>query len=116
MKTFLRRIELDRERNLEYLRKGFLEGFPSVYTSLDASRPWLVYWALQSFDLLGYELTKEERKRTIQTIKKFQNELEGGFCGGEHELTGHFSHLAPTYASILSIAILADYEAYNILK
>ena len=107
---------MDREKHLAYLRKGFLTGFPSSYISLDASRPWLVYWALQSFDLLGYELSQAERVRTIETIKRFQNEIEGGFCGGDHEFTAHLSHLAPTYASILSIAILADPEAYNLIN
>jgi protein farnesyltransferase subunit beta len=107
---------LDREKHLAYLRKGFLAGFPSSYVSLDASRPWLVYWALHSFDLLGYELSQEERERTVETIKLFQNGIEGGFCGGDHEFTGNLSHLAPTYASILSIAILAVPEAYNLIN
>lgn len=107
---------MDKEKHLAYLRKGFLDGFPSPYISLDASRPWLVYWALHSFDLLGYELSQAEVVRTIETIKRFQNEIEGGFCGGDHELTGHLSHLAPTYASILSISILAVPEAYNVIN
>lgn len=110
------RIELDREKHLEYLRKGFLNGFPSAYISLDSSRPWLLYWSLHSLDLLGYELSQSERERTIETIRKFQNNSEGGFCGGDHEFTGHLSHLAPTYASLLSIAILADPEAYNLIN
>ncbi len=107
---------MDREKHLKYLQKGFLKGFPSAYVSLDASRPWIVYWALHSFDLLGYELSPLERDRTIATIKRFQNEAEGGFCGADHELTRHLSHLAPTYASILAIAILADPEAYNLIN
>ena len=101
---------------MNYLLKGFHTGFPSAYISLDASRPWLVYWALHSFDLLNYDLSAVERDRTIDTLKRFQNDAEGGFCGADHEFTLQLSHLAPTYASILSIAILADPVAYNLIN
>lgn len=100
---------------MNYLLNGFNNGFPSAYTSLDTSRPWLVYWTLHSLDLLGYELNEEETDRVIETLAKFQCE-EGGFCGGDHSSTGQLAHLAPTYASILSLAILAQPRGYNLIN
>ena len=109
-----------RNSHLKYLQKGFLEGFPSAYVSLDASRPWLVYWTLHSFDLLGglgeFVMDEDTLNRTVETLKAFQVPGEGGFCGGDHELTAHMAHLAPTYASLLSIAILQDPRAYSIIN
>ena len=113
------RVELNRCLHLKYLQKGFLHGFPSTFVSLDASRPWLVYWALHSFDLLdGLQpefFNEELLERTLETLKSFQVAGEGGFCGGDHKFTAHLAHLAPTYASILSLAILEDPRAYSII-
>lgn len=107
---------MNREGHQAYLLKGFHSGFPSAYISLDSSRPWLVYWCLQSLDLLGYDLNEEETERAIETIAAFQvKDGSGGFCGGDHYATAQFAHLAPTYASILSLAILAQPRAYNLI-
>ena len=110
------RVELKREDHLAYLLKGFHKGFSPAHVGLDASRPWLVYWSLQSLDLLGYQLDETDLIRTIETIRQFQVPGEGGFCGGIHSETGHLGHLAPTFASILSLAVLADPRAYNIIN
>lgn len=71
---------------------------------------------MHSLDLLGGPLPEGELLvRTLETLKSFQDAKEGGFCGGDHEFTGHLAHLAPTYASILSLAILATPQAYSII-
>ena len=36
---------------------------PSGYVSLDASRPWLLYWTAHSLDLLGIALDQEIKNR-----------------------------------------------------
>ena len=36
---------------------------PAPYVSLDASRPWLLFWTMHSLDLLGCGLDDETRKR-----------------------------------------------------
>jgi len=46
--------------------------------------------------------------RVVQFLSKCQHE-DGGFAGGP----GQLAHLAPTYAAILSLAILGTQEAYN---
>jgi protein farnesyltransferase subunit beta len=107
------RIELEREAHIKYIQKGFNEGFPSAYVSLDASRPWLVYWALHSFDLLGFELNQDEFERTLETLRGFQVPETGGFCGGDCEVLT--AHLAPTFAAVCSVAVLADPRAYSLI-
>jgi protein farnesyltransferase subunit beta len=42
--------------HLEYLFDS-LEDYPSNFVGIDASRPWMVYWALAGLTLLGEDLT-----------------------------------------------------------
>jgi protein farnesyltransferase subunit beta len=48
---------LDRLQHIEFLKNG-LEEFPASFVSLDASRPWMVYWALNGLYLLGEDVTQ----------------------------------------------------------
>jgi protein farnesyltransferase subunit beta len=38
---------------------------PAPYVSLDASRPWLLFWTMHSLDLLGCALDDETKKRYV---------------------------------------------------
>jgi protein farnesyltransferase subunit beta len=38
---------------------------PAPYVSLDASRPWLLFWTMHSLDLLGCAVDDETKKRYI---------------------------------------------------
>jgi protein farnesyltransferase subunit beta len=88
----------------------YLLKLPAPYASLDASRPWLVYWCLHGFDLLGVALDMPMRQRGAATILSFQDP-KGGFAGGP--APGHQAHLLPTYASVMSLAILNIPEAWE---
>ena len=48
---------LDRLRHIDFL-KNALEDFPASFVSLDASRPWMVYWGLMGLYLLGEDVTQ----------------------------------------------------------
>ena len=105
---------LRRDLHVEYIERC-LEGLPDYFVSLDASQTWLCYWSLHSLDLLNYpELHVEKwrrlQERTIKTLKRCQHP-DGGFGGG----AGHLAHLAPTYSAILSLAIVATPEAYDLI-
>lgn len=58
---------------LEPLRKGdhvkyicsTMNYLPAPYVSLDASRPWLLFWTMHSLDLLGCALDDETKKRYV---------------------------------------------------
>jgi protein farnesyltransferase subunit beta len=45
---------LERKRHIAYLKRG-LNGLGRWGSSLDASKPWLVYWIFHSLDLLEYK-------------------------------------------------------------
>jgi len=47
---------LDRERHIEFLKDALGE-FPPRFVGVDASRPWMVYWALMGLYLLGEDVT-----------------------------------------------------------
>jgi len=51
---FLRcdQVALLRKPTVEYLMKGLTSTLGPSYTSLAASRPWLVYWMLHALELL----------------------------------------------------------------
>lgn len=48
---------LQREDHLEYLFDS-LEDYPAGFAGMDASRPWMVYWALAALSLIGEDASK----------------------------------------------------------
>ena len=76
---------------------------PAPFTGLDASRPWLIYWACHSLALFDGELDGSAKTRIVDTLKRFQN-VDGGFGGGP----GQLSHLAPTYASVAALCYVGE--------
>lgn len=91
--------------HVKYLKRG-LFSLPSAFTSLDASHPWLLYWILHSLTLLGYELTAEEASQVVSTLNLFQDP-EGGYGGGIDQI----SHLATSYAAVLTLVTVGTKEA-----
>lgn len=91
-------------KHREYLLSG-LRGLSSSYVSLDASRPWLIYWIMHSLELLKVDLSPHIPE-TVATLKAFQN--PGGGFGGN---VGQLSHLAPTYAAVMALAICGEVES-----
>ncbi|XP_071520028.1 protein farnesyltransferase subunit beta [Panulirus ornatus] len=101
---------LHRERHISYLKKG-LRNLPEGFVSLDASRPWIVYWAVHALELLDVRLTDDEAAGIIDFLQHCQNPT-GGFGGGP----GQYSHLAPTYAAINALVIIGTKEAYDTIN
>lgn len=54
---------LQRNVHLQYLVRNFSQGFPPRFVSLDASQPWLNYWTIQSFYILGAALDPQNKQR-----------------------------------------------------
>lgn len=96
---------LHRENHTAYLEKC-LKGLPESYSTLDSSRPWIVYWILNSAALLNHRFTDSQLQRTVEFLKKCQSPI-GGFAGGP----GQFPHLAPTYAAVNALAIIGTQSA-----
>lgn len=86
----------------------YLRYLPSNYSCLDASRAWLCYWIVHSLSLLDIPIDRETKSALVSFLNKCQNP-DGGFGGGP----GQLSHLATTYASVLTLCILGTEEAYE---
>ncbi|XP_025104033.1 protein farnesyltransferase subunit beta-like isoform X2 [Pomacea canaliculata] len=92
---------LERNNHREFLLKG-LKTLSQSYQCLDASRPWLCYWIVHSLDLLEYHVSEEHALQIADFLGRCQHP-KGGFGGGP----GQVPHLAPTYAAVNTLAILA---------
>ncbi|KAF4125543.1 protein farnesyltransferase subunit beta [Geosmithia morbida] len=99
---------LDRARHVKFLHKQ-LGRLPGAYKSADSSRPWIFYWCLAGLSLLGEDVGPY-RQRLMDTVRPMQNEA-GGFAGG----FGQTSHLATTYATVLSLALVGGDAAYELV-
>ena len=56
---------LDRQRHIAFLH-GSLGILPSGTVALDASRPWMLYWALTGLSLLGEDISQYRERYTRQ--------------------------------------------------
>lgn len=99
----INKIELNRAAHARWLG-GILRPLPAPYTTLDASRPWLLFWVTHSLAIMDGVLDAPGKEQGIATIKSFWNAEQGGFGGGP----GQMAHLAPTYASVSALAYLDD--------
>ncbi|KAM0521169.1 hypothetical protein ACHAPE_002642 [Trichoderma viride] len=99
---------LDKERHVRFLKKQ-LGALPSIFVGADPSRPWIFYWCLNALSLVGEDL-EPYRTRLIETVRPMQNKT-GGFGGG----FGQLSHLATTYATVLSLALVGGDEAFEVV-
>ncbi|CAF2769025.1 unnamed protein product [Rotaria sp. Silwood2] len=100
---------LQRDKHATFLLKG-LRHLPRTHESLDASRPWLVYWITQSLYLLDEQLSEAYTNDICDFLQRCQHP-DGGFGGGP----GQIAHLAPTYAAVNALCLLRSEKAYNII-
>ncbi|KAH6894121.1 terpenoid cyclases/protein prenyltransferase alpha-alpha toroid [Thelonectria olida] len=100
---------LDRKSHIAFLHRQ-LGKLPGAFTPADPSRPWMLYWALAALTLLGEDVSVRYRERLMDTVRPMQNP-QGGFAGG----FGQTSHLATTYASVLSLALVGGQQAYDVV-
>ncbi|KAJ5438429.1 uncharacterized protein N7458_009427 [Penicillium daleae] len=99
---------LQRDPHITYLYDS-LEDYPEGFVAMDASRPWMVYWALAGLTLLGEDPTRF-RERVLGTLRPMQHPT-GGFGGGH----GQISHLAGSYAAVLALALVGGEDAFALV-
>lgn len=92
-----------KNKHAAFLRT-ILGKYPPPFQVMDASRPWLLYWALNGLRTLGVDVS-EYKQRCIDTFTPLQNP-DGGFGGGH----GHLSHAAASYAATLSLALVGGLD------
>ncbi|PHH65998.1 hypothetical protein CDD81_946 [Ophiocordyceps australis] len=100
---------LFRDRHIKFLHKH-LGPLPPQFMSADPSKPWILYWCLNALSLLGQDVAVY-RSRVVETVRPMQNK-SGGFAGG----FGQTSHLATTYAVVLSLCLVGGPDAYQVIE
>lgn len=98
--------KLNQEDHIEFLNDAIQN---AEYIPYDALRPWVVYWCLTGLSVLGEDL-KRWRDRVLGTFSPMQNP-SGGFGGGH----GQTSHAAPSYAVVLSLAMVGGNESLSMI-
>ncbi|XP_053991839.1 uncharacterized protein LOC128883474 isoform X2 [Hylaeus volcanicus] len=110
--TLSTRLLLRRNHHKTWLSKHFYS-LPRSMLALDASQPWLIFWIVHSFILLGSDnledAVDEEFKRFQAKIPQFLKTMLcglGGFSGG----AGQLPHLATTYACLASLVDSRNFD------
>ncbi|KAF1991857.1 terpenoid cyclases/Protein prenyltransferase [Aulographum hederae CBS 113979] len=98
--------KLRREGHVEFLQ-SWLGDLEPDFVSLDAGRPWIVYWSISGLGMLGYDM-KQFKDGVVANVEQCQHP-EGGIAGG----FGHAAHLATTYATLLSLVSVGDESALD---
>jgi protein farnesyltransferase subunit beta len=96
------------EKHAQYMSRAF-GTLSSSFVSLDASRPWMLYWTLHGCDLLGDLPSRDVLNGIVSTLQACWQQVSrdsGGFGGGP----GQMAHCAPTYAAVLCLCIIATSE------
>ena len=102
-------IRLLADQHVSYLKQTWnvQHNLQSSFVSLDASRPWMLYWTLHACDLLNYTPSDAECLLILDTLKACWTNVTkatGGFGGGPSQMP----HAATTYAAVLALCILAS--------
>lgn len=100
--------ELDRVQLKKYLDSAFTNNFPPQMAALDASQPWMLYWAANSLVVLDEEYLSDSWKRRMCEKLFAISESGGPFGGG----VGQLPHLASTYAAVSALALCDNVEGY----
>ncbi|CAD5223381.1 unnamed protein product [Bursaphelenchus okinawaensis] len=100
---------LNKEPHIKWFKEN-IALLPNGYAGQESSRTWFCFWCLHGLKLLGYKLTKEEEKQFIVFLKSCQNP-EGGFGGAP----GNYSHMATTYAAVMSLVTIGTEEALAVI-
>ena len=97
--TIPKPLILQRMRHFQWLKILLFQGLPARYKSQDASQPWILFWIINSFQLMGVQLDAVTKQRAIDTALQCQSP-DGGFGGGPKQESG----LLPTYAAVSVLA------------
>ena len=54
---------LQKNAHMQFLVRNLVQGFPTRYTSQDASQPWLLFWTLQAFSVLQVALDPGNKQK-----------------------------------------------------
>lgn len=124
-------VLLLRQKHIDFLTRALDRPLSPSYVSLDASRPWIIYWSLHSLDLLDGLPEEDLMLNIVKAIESLWSEslvslpsdelsgdpllngkgnvdgdtaeiIGGGFGGN----VGQMAHCATSYAAVLALCIV----------
>ncbi|VVT53067.1 uncharacterized protein SAPINGB_P003387 [Magnusiomyces paraingens] len=98
--------KLQRDAHIKFLQ-FHIGKLPAQMAKLDASRPWIIYWALNALCVLDADVSDFEEE-AVDTIFSCISP-EGGIGGN----IGQIGHLAPTYAGFNVLALMGDEYSWD---
>jgi len=98
----------------EYILTSLTNPLPYYYKSLDANHGWLLFWLINSYSIInGRNKDKNIRNLVSDKINRnVVNEGRGGIAGGVNQI----GHAAATYASIMALVLVEDYDLLNRIR
>lgn len=108
-------LPLDTDRHLTFVEKYLHNPLPAMYYKLDASHLWMIYWLTNSYIVLsGQPLSEDIKLLVSETIRGLVvDNGRRGIAGGP---MGQIGHVASTYAAVLALALVEDYETLSCLR
>lgn len=94
-------------KHLKYLNMA-LGQLPPMFTGLDASQPWLLYWVINSIYLLKGDISQDTLNAAGAKIISLIHP-DGGIGGG----IGQIGHAAASYAAINTLALTKNEDLWN---
>lgn len=108
--TYKNFVILDKDSHCEFSLGGLLR-LPRGVTSLCSGQPWLMYWNLNSLNIMKMPIPEEITSQVIALLSECKCSDTGAFCGGPSQ----DPHLAPTYASVAALISLNSPKGYSII-
>lgn len=102
------------KEHLKYINRNLEEPLPYYFSALDASGGWLVYWLINSYNLISDLEIKLEIKQLVS--KKINSNIIKGGLGGIGGGPNQIGHVASTYASILALILVEDFETLTKIR
>mmetsp|Transcript_42517 Transcript_42517/g.30683 ORF Transcript_42517/g.30683 Transcript_42517/m.30683 type:complete len:169 (+) Transcript_42517:34-540(+) len=108
-------MEFDLPLHKRFMFSNF-KRLPGGMVGADSGQPWFLFWLTQGLEVANvdsplFQITPDMKSRMCAFLRKCWNDKEGGFSGAPFLQ----SHLASTYAAVLSIVNIGTEEAYDLI-
>ncbi|WPK24536.1 hypothetical protein PUMCH_001814 [Australozyma saopauloensis] len=101
--------------HLRYIEHFLNNPLPEGFFSLDCNHGWMIYWLLNAYSVLLDGEVPEHLKKPISAkiMLLVIDEGRGGIAGGPQ---GQIGHAASTYASVLALVLIGDFDSLALIK
>lgn len=103
------------DSHLKYMEHFLQNPLPPQFSALDVNHAWMVYWLVNAHVVLSGDKPSEELKQQVheKIASLVLDNGYGGICGGPN---GQIGHVASTYAAVLSLVLVKDFQLLAEIK